>query len=220
MAAFPYDLTKLLGGKHRWVYAPLSVAVPDDITDIIDVVYPYAPKTGWLDGGATGGPFTYARSITKSGYNIVQSTPTVLEEVSDVSRSFAVAQAEFTPAIMTIFEDSTGIDTIAGAALKSAQKRVPFGNIASLTPYRVAILAMRKKAQGLVTEPGGRTRGGWVGWVGYRVELSADNSQISFGEADMATAPLGFTCFPEPTITAEGEEHGFYIEEDLGQTIA
>lgn len=220
MADFPYDLTKLLGGKHRWLYAPTTVAVPDDITDIIDVVYPYAPKTGWLDGGATGGPFTYTRAVTKSGFNIQQSTPTVLEVVSDITRTFAVAQAEFTPEIMTIFEESTGIDTVAAGANKGSQKRIPFGNITSLTRYRVAVLAQRQKAQGLVTEPGGKVRGAWVGWVGYQVELAADSSEISLGEGDMATAPLSFTHYPETTITDEAEQHGFAVFEDAPQTIS
>lgn len=219
MAMFPYDLTNLFGGAIRMLYAPTSVAVPDELSDIIDLTSPYVAKTGWEDLGATGGPFTYNRNITKSGYNIQQSSATVLEEVSELTRTFAVAAAEFTPEVMSLFEESTGVDTVAAAANKSSQKRVPFGNITSLTPYRVAFIGRRKKAQGVVTEPGALTRGALVAWIGYKVELAADNSQISVGEGDMATAPLQFTCYPETTITAEGEEHGFVISEDIGQTI-
>lgn len=218
---FKYDLNKLFGGAVRVLYAPLSVTKPDDLSDIIDLVSPYAVKTGWIDLGATGGPFQYSRNLTVAGWNIQQATAAAFEEPTDVTRSFSVPAAEVKPEILEILEESTGIDTIAAAALKSAQKAVPFGNIEDLTPYRVAFIGRRKKAQGLVTEgAGGLTRGALAGAVAFYATITADNAQISVAEGDMSTVPLNFSVKPDPAATVEGEESGIWLFEDAGQTIA
>lgn len=220
MAMFPYDLNDLFGGTIRFLTAPSTEPVPGDISDIIDMTSPYAANGSWVDLGATGGPFQYNRNLTVGGYNIQQTQGTVLEEVTDVTRTMSVAAAEVRPDVIRMLEQGAAQEAISASANVSAQTKVPFGSIADLTSYRVAAIGRRKKVQGLVTEPGGATRGALVAWVGYSANISADNAQISVGEGDMATVPLTFSLHPDATVTDEGEEYGCVLFETAGTISA
>lgn len=216
---FPYDVNEVLGGRARILIAPTTVAVPDDLSDIVDLVSPYAPKTGWEDLGATGGPAQYGRNLTVAGYNIQQSTSAVLEEPQEVTRTIAFPSAEVRPDILAMLEEAGAVETVAAAALRSPQDRVRFGTVVELSSYRLAVIGVRKEVQGAVTEPGGAKRGRLVALVGFNCQISADNAQVAFGEGDMAQVPLSFTFHPDSTLTTSGTEFGMWLTEDSA-TIA
>jgi len=217
---FPYDTSKLLTGRHRILYAPTTVDVPTRISDVIDVTTPYAPKTGWLDVGATSAAADYSSAIAKNSLNIQQTTEDVKEQVQTVTRTFAFTAAETSPLIRQLVEESPGIVTLTAAANKSAEKSIPFGTINDLSRYRLAILTMFSKNDRPVTEPGGTIRGAWAGVIAYQVELDAQTYSTSFGESEIVAVPITVKAFPDPTVTTEGEEFGMFLEEQSGTISA
>ena len=211
MPMFPYDVNELADGPIRCMFAPVSQALPDDLTDIFDQADPYDPESGWVDFGATAGPFTYSRNLTTAAYNIQQTTQAVRERVTEVIRTAQVNVAELRDDIVAMIEESPGVDD---ATLHS---KVPVGNIEDLTQYRMAFLGRRGKDQGTVSETGGKVRGRHFGFIGYRCQLSADNLQLGLAEGDLANANVTFRLYPEPAQPA-GEEHGYWLFEKPAAT--
>jgi hypothetical protein len=218
--AFPYDIDNLLGGAVRILYAPTSVAIPANIADVISMVSPYAPQTGWLDVGATKESFSSSRGFSTEGFEIQQTTGNVIEEITGLTRAIQVSFAEFRPTILQIIEANVGgVDTIAAAAHKGAQKRVTFGSIKSVDQYRWAFISRRAKASGLVVETETSvSRGRFVMGTMYRGQVAADDASIEQGKGNLSAAQVSFNGFPDDT-QAEGEEYGAWFMEDAG-TIA
>lgn len=205
---FPYDVNELLGGRARILIAPSSAPVPDALADIIAVTSPYAAVSPWEDIGATAGPAQYSRNLTVAGYDIQQSTSSVLEEPQEVTRTISFPAAEVRADVLALLE---GTDSVTSAG---ALDTVKFGTIVELTSHRIAIIGVRKKVQGTPTADA--TRGRIVALVGYNVTISADNAQGSFGEGEMLTLPLSFTFHSDTTINTTGEEHGVWLLENAG----
>lgn len=222
--ALPYDIANLLGGAVRILYAePADVEdVPEDLSDIIDLVFPYAPKTGWKDFGATKENFTYARGFETEGLEIQQFQGNIIEEITAISRNMQVSAAEFSPEVIQVIENATAIDTVAAVAGASpGQKVVKIGSFSSPARYRMAFVARRYVASGTVTEPvasGGRVRGRFVGAWLNQTQVSADDTEIEIGKGELAATGVTFAGFPEPGIDGE-EAFGGWAFEDAG-TIA
>ena len=217
MPMFPYDINELADGPVRCMYAPISQTLPVDLADIIAVTDDYDPVTGWVDFGATAGPFTVGRNITTASYNIQNTTTAVLERVTEVVRSVTVAVAELRPDVVAMLEEGVATDVAAASGLNGYGK-VEFGNIEDLTQYRMAFLGRRAKAQGIVKEGAAADaieRGRLWAYVADRVQLQADNLQLGFAEGDLASANVTFRLQPEPGQAA-GKEHGYWIFEDAG----
>lgn len=215
MTMFPYDVAELADGPIRCMFAPISQALPADLDDIFEQVDPYDPETGWVDFGATAGPWTHSRNLTTASYNIQQTTQAVRERVTEVIRTSQVNIAEMRPDIVAMFEEGVAADAVAATGV-GAHSKVTFGNIEDLTQYRMAFVGRRSKAQGVVTETaGGKVRGRLFGYVAYRVQLQAENLQFSFAEGDLANADVSFRLYPEAG-EPEGEEHGLWLFEDAG----
>ena len=214
----PYDLNALVGGAIRAVYAPISQAVPARLEDIVDLTSPYALNGAWEDFGATTGPFTYTRGITKAGSTIQQESTAVLEEITEVVRTVGAPFAELRPEILKMIEEGGEANAISGAGNnQSAQVGQPVGSISELTRYRVAFIARRKKAQGTVREGvAGPYRGRFLAFAAYQAELNAESVSIGFERGALASATVTFKLYPEPTITAEGEEYGQWLDETAG----
>lgn len=200
---FPYDVGHLLGGAVRILYAPTSVAVPADLDDIIALTTPYAPATGWLEVGATKDAFSYSRSFDTSGYEIQQTAGNVIEELTDLSRSFTVSFAEFTPAILRIIENGPASSAGTGTTIQ------PFGSFTSITQYRFAFIAMRPKQAGTVE---GGVRGRFFAGVAFRAQIAADEMSFDQAKGELTAAGVTFTMFPEPGQDL-GEEWGMWIDE-------
>lgn len=211
----PYDLNNLAGGAIRTLVAPISEPVPANLADVHDLIDPYAANTLWEDMGATTGPFTYGRSLTVSGYTIEQETTAILETPQEVVRTLSAPFAELRPDVLRMIEEGGAVGTTAAVAGESGiHDAIPVGSVSELTQYRVAFVARRLKAQGIVTEPTTlKERGRFLGFVAYRAQLQAENVQMAFGKGQLASATLTFKLFPEPTITDEGEEHGIWFDE-------
>lgn len=217
--AFPYDIENLLGGAVRFLYAPDTEDIPTKINDVIDMVAPYAPNGDWVDIGATKESFTYTRGFDTEGWEIQQVAGNVIEEITEITRSIEVSVAEFTTDILKILEGDTGdIDAVAAAANVGAQSVLRFGSFSSLTQYRIAFISRRAKASGIVTEPGGATRGRFFMGAGYRAQLSADEIEMEQEKGNLTGTGVGFTLFPEDGEDA-GEEYGIWADEAAG-TIA
>lgn len=218
---FPYDIGNLLGGSVRVLYAPDSQAVPADIGDVIDMVSPYAPKTGWVDLGATKEAFSYHRSFDTSGWEIQQVAGNVIEELTNLTRRIGVSIAEFRKELLRIIEGDNGsVTAIAASAGKSAQDKISFGSFSSLSRYRFAFISRRSKQSGLVTEPGGAERGRFFAGIAYSAQLTAEEVTSEQNKGDLSAAGVNFGLYPDPSGTfSEGEEYGCWLDEKPG-TIA
>lgn len=219
MSAFPYNLNNLIGGQVRVLYAPISAALPAKPGDIFGQVSPYNPVSPWRDFGGGKDAFNYEREFDVEGWEIQQATGNVIEEPSEITRTVTLSIAELTPEAIQIIEEAPAIETIAASANNSSYKKVSFGLFEELTQYRIAFVARRKKASGLVTEPGGVERGRYFVGHGYRCQLAADGSELEFEKGELTAAEVAFTFFPEPG-RAEGVEHGDFFEEQAGTISA
>ena len=222
--AFPFDLKYLLGGPCRVLRAPLTEAIPDRIEDIFEVVGPdYAPAGDWEDFGATTDAASYERGFESEEWRIEQATSAVHEEITETVRTFSVPIGEISSDHLAIFEESTGVEQITGPGVEeSAQDRVPFGNITSLTQYRIAFARQRPTGKGAdITDPGlSKLRGGFVVGVLYACQLSADSAEVEMARGGgAASLPLQFSAFPVEGET-EGEEVGAWFTEDGPQIVA
>lgn len=218
--AFPYDINNLLGGAARVLITPFSGStVPTSPADVFAQVSPYAAKAPWVDIGATKDAFQYGRNIAVGGYEIQQVQGNVIEEITSVARTVQVSLAEIGPAGLELIEQQPTTAAIAAAAGSSAYTALPFGTISDLERYRVAFVARRSQASGLVVEgAGGLSRGRFVVGVGYNVAVSADNVQLGLAKGELSAAQVTFAFFPDPTETS-GEEYGSWYDEADG-TIA
>jgi hypothetical protein len=213
---FPYDVAELTTGPIRCLWAPISQAIPVTLKDVISQTSPYAPATGWVDFGATAGPWVNQRNVTSTQFKIQQTTLTVQERITEVVRTVQVAVAEMRPEVMQMLEGGPEIDTGAAGAGVGAYSGVPFGNIQDLTQYRMAFIGCRGKDQGIVTEPTtSLIRGRMFGYFAYRVQLAAENLQVSLAQGDLGNANCTFKLYPDYTMDS-GEEHGSWVFETAG----
>jgi|tagenome__1003787_1003787.scaffolds.fasta_scaffold20700672_3 hypothetical protein len=214
--AFPYDIDNLLGGAVRVLYAPTTVAAPTNIFDVIGMVSPYAPKTGWVDFGATKESFTYTRGFDTEGFEIQQVPGAILEDITDLSRTIAVSVAELRPELLQIIEQGSTPTTSAAATGKGAQSIIKYGSFNSVSQYRIAWVSRRHQGSGLVTEPGATiTRGRFFMGVGYRCQITADEIEYEGAKGELTGLGLSFKLFPEPG-GVYGEEYGFWASEASG----
>lgn len=217
--ALPYDVNNLLAGAARVLITDASAAmpaIPVNLSDIIDEVSPYAPKTGWLDVGATTDASAYSRDMTSQEYTIEQTNTPVIEDITEVTRTLRCTVGEINPEHLQLIEEGGSVVTIAAAAGKAAQKQVKFGTIASLTRRRVAFIGQRNQASGVVTEPtGGPTRGRFVALCLYQAQISAEAAEVSLGKGNLASVPVTFKAYPEDGQPS-GSEFGSWFLEDAG----
>lgn len=218
---FPYDINSIAQGPARVVFAPTSVAVPTKLSSVFLQKAPYTLATGWFDAGATTGPTVIGRSFATAGLSIEQDSTTILDEISDVSRTVTIPIGELTSDMLDIMEQSGGVTTVAaGTGVDLGQTKVPFGTIVDLGTYRVAVIYRFRKSQGIVVEPTTLLeRGRNAMYVGYVAKLTADNVQMSIGKNAIVGGSLAFKLESDPTVTAEGTEQGFWVYETAAGTL-
>lgn len=209
-AQFPYDITKIITGPARVVYAPTSVAVPTNIKDVQLMVSPYTLATGWKEFGAAKSAPVYGRDIATSQLEIEQETAAIRKSVTDVARSISLSLSELAEDNVQIMEQAPSVGTIAAGTGKSAQKAVLTGGFTTLNQYRIALIGRRNPADILVTEPGGATRGGLVMVYLSRATLSADSVEAEFAKGSLTEAKVKFDAEPEPGVSTNS---GWFFEQ-------
>lgn len=195
----PSNIAKLLTGAYcRVLRAPFATSTePTNLADFFAQIGAGAAVAPWLDFGSTGDN-TYERGADSEGYRIKERSGDVLEDITDVNRTFEAVVQEITPEHLQILEESPSITTIAAGANKGPQKLVKGSTIEEFTRYRIAFVARRKKSQALVTEPGGATRGAYLAGVLPCATLVADDVEIEWSEGDLASIPMQFKAYPDP----------------------
>src|SRR5690348_972264 len=111
----PYDLSNLLKGPCRVLYAATSVEIPANISKIIEPEGEYKPVGEWKDFGATTQGAAYSRQFSTAGFTIEQTTGNVDEEVTDAVRAVQASLGEISPEVLQILEQAAAIDTVAKA---------------------------------------------------------------------------------------------------------
>lgn len=221
-AALPYTLDNLSGAAARILLAPDTETLPDGPADVTLQVSPYTAQGDWFDVGATSGPCQIGRQLTVAGYSIEQSQTVLLEEPTDVTYTVQVPFAELRPEVLQLINNSGAIETVTGVTgvtgtnAQGAGKRTPFGNMFDLNHFRIAVIVRKSKKQGLVTEPGSITRGRYLTFIGYDCTISAENVQTNMGKGQLASAAVTFKLYPDDDVVTEGEEHGYWFDEDPG----
>lgn len=214
-----YNGENLLKAPARVLYAPFATTLPVYPSDIFDGTDPYAVKSGWVDFGATSGPAVIGRNMTTEGITIEQSATTLYDEIKEITRTLTVPIAEFAPSILAMLEEST-VSTYASGTKRGAGSSVPFGQIDSLSSFRLALASVRSKQQGVVTETvGPKTRGALVVWTAYKASLSGDNLQASISRNTLADMSVTFKLYPDPAVTTTNGEVGKWMFEDDGQSV-
>lgn len=210
-----YDADNVITKGARVLLAPITETLPDEQTDIYDDTAPYDPNGTWFDAGATSAAPVISRSLTVSEPTIQQSDNPIRREPTQVIRKLTVPFAEISQQVMEILEQSGLTEDNA------TRTKVHHGSIPDLAGYRLALAVRKSKSQGLVTEDGATNvlRGADLIWVGYRATISADDVQLSFGRGEIAGGSIGFDLTPEPSITVEGTETGFWLFEKAPRTI-
>jgi hypothetical protein len=215
----PFDPTTALSGPARTLYAPISADVPDDLADIVpfeNTSGEYPAEGDWVDFGLAADAPTYSHGRETQGLEYQQSSGVLFEKLSEITRTFVAQIAGIEPENIKIVENSSStIESIAAAAGKSAQKKLPFGSYSSLTPYRIAMVSFRPDGSTVVEESDGTIRPAAVALILPRVVLGAEDSEFSFGADEPTNAPISFNSVPEPELDS-GEEHGFWIFEQEG----
>jgi hypothetical protein len=222
--ALPYNLDSLAGAAARVLIAPVTASLPVKGSDIFVQQSPYTVAGEWLDVGATSGPTVVHRNVTLGGYNIEQSQTMLVEEPTAIVHQLTVPFAELSPAVLGYVLNGTevansAVTTGTGTGVHDtdlASTTSTYGNIFDQDYYRIAMVVRRSKLQGVVTELTGLTRGSWVVFVGYQASMSAEDSAASFAKGTLANLPMTFNLYPDPTVTAEGEEFGFWLQETAG----
>jgi hypothetical protein len=161
-------------------------------------------------------------ALTVAGFNIQQDQSVILEEPTEITRTLDVPMAEFRSDLLALLEESAA-SNIAAAVKLGTGKKVPFGNIFSLSQFRLALGVRKSKKQGIVTEGSGGspvTRGAFVWWVAYNASLTGGTLQSTIARGNLASQPVQFKLAPDPTISTEGAEYGFWATEDAPQTVA
>jgi hypothetical protein len=220
----PYTLNNLSGAACRVLIAPQAEAppLPKKLSDICDQqeATKYKPVGPWFDVGATAGPTTTGRNLVTAGYNIEQSLTPLLEEPTEITYNVSVPFAELTGAVLTVLyqgiAESIAEIKVAEHTTDLAAHITKFGNIFTLEHYRVAFILRRNIAQGVVKEKAGNTRGRFLGFVGYDCSATAENTTASFAKGTLATMTMNFKLYPDQTVTAEGTEFGFWLDEQAG----
>lgn len=214
MPLYPYNVQNLLGGKIRALAAPVTESIATSPADIFDQNGPdYAPQGDWFDFGATTEGTEYEREFGSEGYEIEQTTATVLEEMTEANRSVSIPLGEFTQRALRIFEEGIEEDVSSGTGI-SAYEKVSFGNVDDLTPYRLALVAQRAKASGaVVTEWDGTERGSFVIVVLHRVTIAADSASIELAKGSLSSIPVALRALPDPDADAEKEHGDWWIEQ-------
>jgi len=212
----PFDLTALAAGAVRVIVHPITTAIFHNPSGAFLQVAPYTPTTGGVDLGATTGPATYDRNLTVQSYKIEQSTAVVLETPLESIRQIHIPMGQLTPANIGMFENSAAIGTVAAATGHSAFATLAAGDVTDLTAYRVTIVGMRQKSQGLVTETGGvTTRGRFYGLIAFRATMTADNGTVSFGANALASMTVTLKLYPEPG-EVQGQDQVIWFDEAAG----
>lgn len=212
----PYDLSKLLRGPCRVLYAPTKQAIPGKISEIIEVEGEYKPKSEWKDFGSTTSAAGYSRQFQTAGYTIEQATGNVDEEVTDAVRSIQGTFAEITPELLQMMEQAASIGTVAKAAGNVEEKQVKVGTVESIEAYRLAFIARRPKGLGAdVTQKDATVRGALAAFVMYRGKIMGDQAALSVARGQLSSAQLAFQAYPE-SGKASGQEHGVWMLEQTG----
>jgi hypothetical protein len=224
MGAFQrYTLKNLLSsGGARGLIAPQVVTPITNLSDVVhlttlDAVAPFVNVGAAREGQGSN----YERGLQVQEQNIENATGAIDEDVTDVPRSMTLQFAELTAENIKIIENASEVETLAAAANKSPQKRVPFGSIESLTRYTVVLLGQRRKGRGAdITDTAAGVRGGLVAYVLHSATISATNSQMELQKGQLPNVPVELRGFPHPAIADPLEAVGAWYEESGPATIA
>lgn len=215
----PYDPAGALTGPARVLYAPLSVAVPGDLWDIIpaeNTAGEYPAQTGWIDFGLAADAPVYNHSKEVEGLEYQQPSSVLFEQISNITRTFQAQIGQIDPDNMRIVENTQSVDeAIAAASGKSALTQVRFGLYDEFITYRIAMISYRPSGSAVVTESDGTVRPPAVALILPACRLSAEDSEFTFERGTPVNAAIQFTVFPEETLDA-GEEHGYWSFETAG----
>lgn len=213
------QINQLLSGACAVAYTPVATAAPTNIGDIISMVGDPDIDTDWDLFGATKGGASYSMDVKSEELTVDQRTGAIFEDITEIARGLKVDIAEISPEHWKIVEQAAAIDAILAGANTSAQRGVKSGSFTEFDRYRVAFIAQRRKSQGLITEPGGATRGRYVVFGFYSASLAAVSSETKLDQGALATRTVEFKGFPD-TALAAGADTMFFFDETAGTISA
>lgn len=228
----PYDKTLALAGPARVVWAERTVALPVDLSDIVqqvaDVNGEYPTKTGWNDFGLAADAPSYSHDKDTSGLEYEQPTGILFEQLDEITRQFTAQIAEIDAAALKIIENTQTTEAIAASAAaapdasrKSAQTKIWTGLYSSFRPYRIALISYRPVGAGEVIEAGATEvrRPPAVARVIPLCSLASEETSMDFESGEPTNAEVTFTINADTALGA-GKEHGYWVTEAPGTILA
>lgn len=93
---FNVNSKNFVGGPGRLVVAPLTIAAPTKISDVMDTAAPYDLKTGWRDFGATSEGISISRGFETEDFEVDQKMGPADTDVTGYTHSLSTSLAENT----------------------------------------------------------------------------------------------------------------------------
>lgn len=225
----PYDKALAATGPARVLWAETSVAVPTDISRIVDSVATngeYPAKAGWNDFGLAVDAPSYSHDKDTEGLEYQQPSGVLFEEITELTRSFTAQVAEIDPENLKIIENSSITAAVAASAAaataadkKAAQTLIHTGLYSSFKQYRIAMISYRPTGAGQIVEgTSGVVRPCAVARILPLCSLAAEESELSFEKGEPTNAEVTFTVIPDPALGA-AKEHGYWALETPGTIL-
>jgi hypothetical protein len=221
-SVFRPDDTAGLTGPSWACYAPLSVAIPTRIADILEQVADaqgdYQTKTGWEVFGLAGD--SQAVNLEHEEADIeYNNAGNLYKKVSTVTAGITVHVAGITSKNIQIVRNAPRIIAVTAGANMGAESQVPYGTFEEATLYRIALISRRPRKAREVTEPGGKLRGAFVADLLYAASITGDERTAEFDPEEGVNMECVFTGSPVSTQPV-GEEYGRFMEESAGSITA
>ena len=228
MASFyGHDPKNALTGPCLVARAPMTVAAPSTVYDVMSGKAPYTLATGWTSFGIIGEPPEYEPDWDTEENFIPQDAAAVRRKLTEYKRGLTLTLKEHTAALAQFTEEGKAVETIAAgvaASGKGAGTAVSAGVPDVFTPYRIAVISERDLGiRGVlgVTEAAGAgavKRGPFVGLFLHRCTLAPGGS-LEWDHEDLAGREIEMIADPDPTIAdIKANAVRWYFEND-GQVL-
>lgn len=174
-------------GPARLMYATMSMAIPSQIAQVINVST-YAALSGWNDLGSTKGGVTISYNNTEDELTIDQVNSPILTipDASEMSVNTALAESTLT---RLSFAWEGDVVTTNAAPLAGPEVNTAFGPFDTYTQRRLAV-GFRNPNSGKVTL-----------WVFRQAQRAPQDSSITYlNTGDQITIPVSFRVLPDTSV--------------------
>jgi hypothetical protein len=195
---YAQDDGQFIRGAARILIAPMSVAFPTKIDDVIKLATggtQYDAQSGWTDLGATKTGFQITINNAEETFTIDQEITDIRADPSSWECSAGTSLAEFTPERMQVAWEGSAITTDATPTTGS-EKEIGFGAPTSYTLRRLAAVYKRPTSSDTNTSDKIRM------YAFRKVQRSPQESSITHASTgEQISIPVRWRALPDSSVT-------------------